>query len=138
MVGPRMSEKDGFQAPSIARKGPLRRDGCPQTRLRPGTRFPRAATRPGGTIRSLEARWPPGKVANPSPSDAPRVSGQLARDVDRVRPGTASVSERPELSTVPRKGAPSPGHTLTLAVPCVGAVPRRRVAARPARARADL
>jgi hypothetical protein len=33
----------------------------------------------------------------------PRVSGQLAGAFDGVRPGTASVSERPELSTCPTK-----------------------------------
>jgi hypothetical protein len=35
MFGPRMSEKDGFQAVSIARKTPLHRDYYPETRLRP-------------------------------------------------------------------------------------------------------
>jgi hypothetical protein len=31
MFGSRMSEKDGFQAPSIARKTPLHRDYYPET-----------------------------------------------------------------------------------------------------------
>src|SRR5439155_6986255 len=35
MFGPRMSEKDGFQALSIARKTPLHLDCYPETRLSP-------------------------------------------------------------------------------------------------------
>src|SRR5215813_6933145 len=51
MFGPRMSEKDGFQARSIARKTPLHVDYCPETPL--SLRTP-AGTRPGSDDQSRD------------------------------------------------------------------------------------